>query len=136
MESSHKKQQKRSSDDSESSGSSSLSSEDSTDYNKKKKGKAGRRKTCKVSSESSDSDDDEKTKHGKKDGKKITMQDKTLELLTKRIEDLIAQRTHGPGRGDKWCLNCRMSNHSTKECRQCEFCAARGHLWENCNVRL
>ena len=29
-----------------------------------------------------------------------------------------------------------MSNHSTEECKQCEFCGARGHLWENCGVRL
>ena len=136
MESSQKKQRMRRNDDSDSSRSSSSGSNDSTDYNKKKKGKARRRKTSKDSSESSDSDDDEKKKHGKKAGKKATMQDRTLELLTKRIEELTAQRTQGPSRGEKWCLNCRMSNHSTEECRQCDFCAARGHLWENYNVRL
>ena len=29
-----------------------------------------------------------------------------------------------------------MINHSTEECRQCDFCATRGHLWENFSVRL
>lgn len=94
------------------------------------------RKTSKDSFESSNSDDDDKKKHGKKASKKATMQDRTLELLTKRIEELTAQRAQVPSRGEKWCLNCCMSNHSIEECRQCDFCAARGHLWENRNVRL
>ena len=98
----------------------------------RRKGKASRRKTNKDSLESSDSDDDDKKKHGKK----ATMKDRTSELLTKRIEELTAQRAQGPSKGEKWCLNCCMSNHSAEECRQCDFCAKRGHLWENCNVRM
>ena len=29
-----------------------------------------------------------------------------------------------------------MINHYTEECKQCEFCGARGHLWEKSGVRL
>ena len=105
------------------------------DYDKKRR-KSGRKKTSKDSSESSDSEDEDDKRHKKKGSKKATKHDKTLELLTKRIEELTAQRAKEPARGEKWCVNCRMSNHSTEECRQCDFCAARGHLWENCNVRL
>ena len=64
------------------------------------------------------------------------MSDKTIELLTKKIEELTAQRIRESSRGEKWCINYRMSNHSTEECKQCDFCAGRGHLWENCSVRL
>ena len=135
MESNKKKTKyrKESSDDSDSSTSSSSDSEESSD-DKKKKGKSSRRKSSrKDSSTSSESDDDKR--HGKKSSKKST-HDKTLELLTKRIEELTAQRVKEPSKGEKWCVNCRASNHSTDECRQCDFCAARGHLWENCKIRL
>ena len=67
---------------------------------------------------------------------KRSTHDKTLELLTKRIEELTTQRVKEPCKGEKWCVNCRARNHSTDECRQCDFCAARGHLWENCKIRL
>ena len=135
MESSKKKMKHRkgSSDDSDSSESLSLDSEESSD-DKKKKGKAGRRRSSKKdSSESSDSEDDRKQL---KKGSKRSTHGKTLELLTKRIEELTAQRVREPSRGERWCINCKASNHSTEECRQCNFCAARGHLWENCKIKL
>ena len=59
-----------------------------------------------------------------------------IEQLTKKIEEMTAQRVREPSRGEKWCIKCRMNNHSTDECKQCDFCGARGHLWENCGVRL
>ena len=57
-------------------------------------------------------------------------------MLTKKIKELIAQRFKEPSRGEKWCVNCKMRNHSTEESKQCDFCAVRGHLWENYSVRL
>ena len=137
MESSKKKTKRRkeSSDESESSNDSSSDSEDSSDGKKKKSKHSRRRSSKKDSSTSLDSNDDDK-KHGRKGSSKKFTHDKTLELLTKRIEELTAQRVREPSKGEKWCVNCRASNHSTEECRQCDFCAARGHLWENCKIRL
>lgn len=75
--------------------------------------------------------DSEKEHKKKKSSNKTSSRrntDKTIELLTKQIEKLTAQRLSEPSKGEKWCTNCRMSNHSTEECKQCDFCAGRGHL--------
>ena len=140
---SKKKNRKFSTDESESSLSTSseesLESSNSDSGGKKKKYKHGRTKASKRedldTSESKDEDKRRKSKHGKRSGKR-TGRDKLIEQLTKKIEEMTAQRVCEPSRGEKWCTKCRMSNHSTDECKQCDFCGARGHLWENCGVRL
>lgn len=90
------------------------------------------------SSSSSDASDTKKDRKKKKSSKKSSKPDtlKIIELLTQQIKKLTAQRITELSRGEKWCVHCRMSNHSTEECKQCDFCVARGHLWENCKARL
>ena len=53
---------------------------------------------------------------------KKSSRDNTLEILTKKIEELTTQRIREPGQGEKWCVNFKMINHSTKEYRQCDVC--------------
>ena len=136
---SKKKKRKSSTDESELS--SSTSSEESTESSssdsgeKKKKHKHKRKASKREDSDTTESEDNRRTKHGRRKGKR-TSQDRMIEQLTKKIEEMTAQRIREPSRGEKWCVKCRMSNHSTDECKQCEFCGARGHLWENCGVRL
>ena len=68
------------------------------------------------SSSSFETSDSDKDHRRKKSSRKTSRDDtkKTIELLTKKIEKLTAQRVSEPSRGEKWCTHCRMSNHSTE----------------------
>ena len=136
---SKKKHRKISTDESESSSStSSGESSESSSFDsggKKKKYKYGRKASKRGDLDTSESEDNRRTKHGRRKENR-TSHEKMIEQLTKKIEEMTAQRVREPSRGEKWCVKCRMKNHSTDECKQCDFCGARGHLWENCGVRL
>ena len=79
--------------------------------------------------ESSDLDEDDKRKsraRKKRAGKKSS-HDKTLDLLTKNIEELTAQRVQEPSRGEKWCINYRLKGSSMGKLRcEIETNASRG----------
>ena len=42
---------------------------------------------------------------GKKKSSKKSINDKTIDLLKKKIEELTAQRVREPSMGEKWCVN-------------------------------
>ena len=56
--------------------------------------------------------------------------------MQQKISELEGIRISIPKKGEKWCVPCRVSTHSTSECIKCDYCGKRGHRWEECLVRL
>ena len=59
-----------------------------------------------------------------------------LKLIKNKIDELLGSRTSMPKKGEKWCIPCRVNTHSTTEFVKFDYCERRGHIWEDCPIRL
>lgn len=102
--------------------------------------KMERKKTRKVRTSSSETSTSEDSSESDEEPKKKKRRDWQAEfnLIKTKVAELSGKRTRTsmPSKGEKWCVPCRVDTHSTSECTRCDYCERRGHLWEDCPIRL